>query len=69
MAVRRWWYVVRMALDWMESMAWRGRRGRRRRRIADAFNEPVCVSKAMIRWTRRAGSMGETMKSGSLDQG
>jgi hypothetical protein len=69
MLVRRWWYVLKMALAWILSMDEGGRRGFRRRIIADALRDEVCVSKFMARWIRMVGSRGLITKGGSLGHG
>jgi hypothetical protein len=46
-----------------------GRRGLRRRIIAAALSDEVCVSKLIVRWTRMVGSRGLMRKEGSLGQG
>ena len=69
MLVRRWWYVLKIALAWISSMDEGGRRGFRRRIIAEALRDEVCVSKFMVRWIRMVGSRGLITKWGSLGQG
>lgn len=69
MLVRRWWYVLKMALAWISSMDEGGRRGFKRRIIAEALRDEVCVSKFMVRWTRMVGLRGLMTKGGSFSQG